>query len=709
MAAGFPLKVNGIRIRTSEALYQACRFPHRPDVQHRIIDARSPMTAKMRSKPFRKESRLDWNEVRVQIMRWCLRVKLAENWRNFGTLLLATGDCPIVERSRRDDFWGTKVAEDGTLVGMNVLGRLLMELRGQFRAKTSESLRIVEPVSIPEFLLLRKPINTVYTGKSIDGYAEAETRPTPAIEVLTSPEPLQQSFFNRPVVTQAQTESQKVLTAENVRRDMPEPYPSYWDSGMPWLGLIPEHWETKRAKRLFQKMERPVTESDEVVTCFRDGIVTLRKNRRVSGFTESLKEIGYQGIRRGDLVIHGMDAFAGAIGVADSDGKGTPVYSVCKPGPTANAQYYAYTLREMARSRWIQALAKGIRERSTDFRFESFGSQQVPLPTIPEQTAIVRYLDHVDRRIQRYIRAKQKLIALLEEQKQAVIHQAVTGRIDVRTGRPYPAYKPSGVEWLGKVPEHWGVWQIGHLGRVGNGSTPSRSNRSYWDGGTYPWLNSSSVNHSPITKADQFVTDLALRECHLPQIQPGSVLVAITGQGKTRGTSAVLDTEATINQHVAYVTPRNDMIGADYLQLVLLAAYHELRAISDDSGSTKGALTCWDISHFRVPLPPRAEQAEIVLATRQATKTLESASGKAAQEVMLAREYRTRLIADVVTGKLDVRGAAPNLPHKINEAEQLVDIEDLTDETEVLDGSFLYGHARQVCTTGDENRKTIRK
>ena len=304
------------------------------------------------------------------------------------------------------------------------------------------------------------------------------------------------------------------------------------------------------------------------------------------------------------------------------------------------------------------------------------------LPPIPEQAAIVRYLDHADRRIQRYIRAKQKLITLLEEQKQALIHQAVTGQIDVRTGQPYPAYKPSAVRWLGNIPEHWEVWQIGHLGRVGNGSTPSRSNMGYWDGGTYPWLNSSSVNHSPIMQADQFVTDLALRECHLPQIQPGSVLVAITGQGKTRGTSAVLDTEATINQHVACVTTRNDVIGAEYLHLALLAAYRELRAISDDSGSTKGALTCWDISHFRVPLPPRAEQAEIVLATRQATKTLESASGKAAQEVMLAREYRIRLIADVVTGKLDVREAASRLQDEVEEPEPLDETDALTEVEE---------------------------
>src|SRR5689334_10923120 len=153
-----------------------------------------------------------------------------------------------------------------------------------------------------------------------------------------------------------------------------KPYPAYKDSGLPWLGEVPNHWRMERAKWLFRKMDRPVHENDEVVTCFRDGVVTLRKNRRVRGFTESIKEIGYQGIRRGDLVIHAMDAFAGAVGVADSDGKGTPVYSVCEPLPRVNAHFYAYLVREMARSEWILALAKGIRERSTDFRFEGFAA-----------------------------------------------------------------------------------------------------------------------------------------------------------------------------------------------------------------------------------------------------------------------------------------------------------------------------------------------
>src|SRR4029078_2071493 len=120
--------------------------------------------------------------------------------------------------------------------------------------------------------------------------------------------------------------------------------------GVPWLGALPERWRLERAKWLFRKMDRPVREHDEVVTCFRDGVVTLRKNRRVSGFTESLEGAGYQGVRGGDLWIHAMDAFAGAIGVADSDGKSTGVYLVCQPSSHAEPEYYKHVLREMARS-----------------------------------------------------------------------------------------------------------------------------------------------------------------------------------------------------------------------------------------------------------------------------------------------------------------------------------------------------------------------
>lgn len=166
-----------------------------------------------------------------------------------------------------------------------------------------------------------------------------------------------------------------------------KPYSSYKDSGIAWIGQIPSHWKTERAKNIFYREARSVRDSDEVITCFRDGQVTLRKNRRTEGFTESLKEIGYQGIRKGDLVIHQMDAFAGSIGISDSDGKGTPVYICCNPkdSTVANNSYFCHVLREMAKTGFIKSLYRGIRERSSDFRFETFAVQNIPIPPIAEQ------------------------------------------------------------------------------------------------------------------------------------------------------------------------------------------------------------------------------------------------------------------------------------------------------------------------------------
>ncbi|MHB1655045.1 MAG: NADAR family protein [Burkholderiales bacterium] len=169
MASGYPLQINGVRILTTEALYQACRFPHLPEVQREIIGQHSPMTAKMKSKPHRKGSRPDWGDVRYKLMRWCLRVKLAQNYEEFGRLLLATGDRPIVEQSRKDDYWGAKLAGevDDTLIGQNVLGRLLMELREKLKDDREGALKVVLPLGIPDFLLLGRPIEPV-RARSLD-------------------------------------------------------------------------------------------------------------------------------------------------------------------------------------------------------------------------------------------------------------------------------------------------------------------------------------------------------------------------------------------------------------------------------------------------------------------------------------------------------------------------------------------------------------
>ena len=278
------------------------------------------------------------------------------------------------------------------------------------------------------------------------------------------------------------------------------------------------------------------------------------------------------------------------------------------------------------------------------------GNCQIPLPPRDEQAAIVRYLDHADEQIQRYIKAKERLIALLEEQRQTLVHQTVTRGLD-----PNVRLKPSGVEWLGEIPEHWETLRVRHFSKVGNGCTPQRDNAAYWTEGVHPWLNSSSVNQGTITKADQFVTDLALSECHLPRLRPGSVLVGITGQGKTRGMSAVLCMDATINQHMAFITLKTGRVSSHYLHMYLTAAYSELRAISNSSGSTKDALTCEDIKHFMVVLPPRDEQERLLSEVRRELASVDNAVDLARRQVDLMNEYRTRLIADVVTGQLDVR------------------------------------------------------
>jgi len=205
-------------------------------------------------------------------------------------------------------------------------------------------------------------------------------------------------------------------------------------SGVSWIGEIPEHWEVKRAKNMFIRMAREVRDEDAVITCFRDGQVTLRKNRRVDGFTESLKEIGYQGIRKGDLVIHQMDAFAGSIGVSDSDGKGTPVYICLQPKGDCSNNYYMYLLREMARTGFIKSLYRGIRERSSDFRYETFAKLFLPIPPLPEQRAIVSYIEAQTANVDQLINAYQQQVERIKELKQRLISDAVTGKINV-TGK----------------------------------------------------------------------------------------------------------------------------------------------------------------------------------------------------------------------------------------------------------------------------------
>ena len=205
------------------------------------------------------------------------------------------------------------------------------------------------------------------------------------------------------------------------------------DSGVEWIGGVPEHWKIRRAKDLFNKKARACFDDDDIVTAFRDGQVTLRLNRRVTGFTNAIKEHGYQRIHAGDLVIHAMDAFAGAIGVSDSTGKSSPVYSAytAKDKETVYMPYYGKLLRQMALSGFISSLGKGIRERSTEFRHKEFVPLKVVVPALEEQQAIADYLDTKTAHIDRIIETINTQIEKLKELRKTLINDVVTGKIKV--------------------------------------------------------------------------------------------------------------------------------------------------------------------------------------------------------------------------------------------------------------------------------------
>lgn len=432
------------------------------------------------------------------------------------------------------------------------------------------------------------------------------------------------------------------------------PYSEYSESDMTWVGSIPRHWQSERGKWLFRKVNRPVEPGDDVVTAFRDGIVTLRKNRRVRGFTEALKEIGYQGIRRGDLVIHAMDAFAGAVGVSDSDGKGTPVYAVCVPRSGVSSYYYAYLTREMARTQWIIALSRGIRERSTDFRFEAFGNQRLPLPPILEQHAIVRFLNYADRRIRKYIAAKQKLIKLLEEQKQAIIHQAVTGQIDVRTGKPYPAYKASEVEWLGNVPKGWEV--------ILNQRILKEEIR--------PHGNNVETQLS-LSQQDGLIATANMRERSLQTstfanwklVFPGDLVL---NRFKAHlGVFFAASMRGIVSFHYGVFVPRRQL-DTQYFELLFHTSIYRCIYAGRSNGMTVGLQNLSNQNFYSVYsiVPPYDEQLQIVHFARKRNRVQNKGIELARREIELLREYRTRLISDVITGKLDVREAAARLPNE---------------------------------------------
>ena len=650
MASGFPLLVNGVRVRTSEALYQACRFPHLPDVQRLIIEQVSPMTAKMKSKRYRHDSRPDWNRVRVNVMRWCLRVKLAQNWDIFSKLLLETGNYPIVEQSRRDDYWGARPLDERTLVGMNVLGRLLMELRKFVITGARHNLLRVEPLSIPNFLLSGRPVEPVTVrkfeqAKNIDG-------PTVSLQRNQLPQPRGTQLSLRWVpeegaVPLGQGSAQDEL---DQRSNLVKHFPSYKDSGVIWLGDVPAHWMVTRLKnvaRLVMGQSPPSRHCspEPIGLPFLQGCAEFGPDHPTpKQFCREPAKISPRA-----AILMSVRAPVGRINSADQQyAIGRGLCAIIPDSRVLNTNFAYFGLG---------AATKGLDLLSTGSTYgavsaSDVGTLAVLVPPLCEQPAIGRFIRHVDQRIRRYIRAKQKLIALLEEQKQAIIHRAVTGQIDLRTGRPYPTYKDSDVEWLGDVPAHWEVRRNGRLFVQRNETG-------------FPELPVLEVSLNTGIRIRDFGNSdrkqmMAVRSEYKRAVKGD---IAYNMMRMWQGAVGVIPVDGLVSPAYIVAKPVKGTESRYFSTLFRTNMYMaEVDKYSHGIVRDRNRLYWEDFKQIPTLFPPPCEQSSIIQFLDKTTDNIGAATDHARRQIELLQEFRTRLITDVVTGKLDVRGAATCLP-----------------------------------------------
>jgi len=627
MAGGYPIQVNGVRMLTSEALYQACRFPHLPDVQKLIISQISPMTAKMRSKPYRKDSRPDWDQVRVRIMRWSLRMKLANNWNTFSALLLKTGERPIVEESRKDDFWGAKVVDDGdTLVGMNVLGRLLMELREQVKQQGRDAALDIAPPDIPQFLLFGRPIEVA---------ADA-----PAPQATDAQE--QGSLFGGDAGVGVKLAAPPAAASA---------YPSYRASGLPWVPRVPEGWQVLRNGRLFgHRVETGFPGLPILEVSLRTGVRVRDMDNLKRKQVMSQKE-KYKRAAKGDVAYNMMRMWQGAVGPAPVDGLVSPAYVVVKPYPEANSAYYSYLFRTAAYMREVNKFSRGIVADRNRLYWESFKQMPSLVPSRPEQDQIVAYLRAQDTHTARFIKAKRDLIALLTEQKLRIIDHAVTRGLDASV-----KLKPSGIERLGDVPEHWEAKPLKRWVRL-NASTLGEKNDPDFE---FRYVDIGSVKTGRLAKELERIRFETAPSRARRVLRRGDTIISTVRTYLKAIWYVNEDADDLIaSTGFAVLTPGKG-VDPEYLGFVIQSSAFVNRVTANSIGIAYPAIAESVLGRFPVAMPPTVtEQRAIVTHIQSEGAPLDTAIEQALAEIKLIREYRDRLIADAVTGQVDLRGWRP--------------------------------------------------
>lgn len=398
---------------------------------------------------------------------------------------------------------------------------------------------------------------------------------------------------------------------------------------------IPSDWNVVRGKDFLFLRNRPVREDDDVVTCFRDGEVILRSERRTEGFTMSDKEIGYQGINKGDIVIHGMDGFAGAMGVSKSTGKGSPVLIVCNPKSDDDARYIIYYLRTLAMNNVFVALATGIRERSCDLRWNKISVLPFVRPSFLEQKRIADFIEKKSEEIDSLITLQEQMIEKLKAYKLSVITEAVTKGLN-----PNAKLVPSGIEWIGEIPEGWKMIRGKYLFSVLNGYAFD-SNKFTDDKTCMPLIRIRDINKETT-------------ECYYSGSYPneytvkrGELLVGMDGDfnvARWKGNDALL------NQRVCKIIDFSDKICNGlyiyYLLPLLLKRKNEVTY-----STTVKHLSSNDIIRFSFLIPPLSDQRSIASYLDEKCADIDRLIALKQRKIESLKDYKKSVIYEAVTGK----------------------------------------------------------
>lgn len=434
-----------------------------------------------------------------------------------------------------------------------------------------------------------------------------------------------------------------------------KPYREYKESELPWLEHVPSHWALVPNRGLVRR--RKVLVGDRhaeyrLLSLTKQGVIVRDISTGKGKFSSDMGTS--QEVRDGDLVFCLFDVpeTPRTVGLSRYDGMITGAYTVLESLGKGSTEYFDLFYRAMDDRKLLSPLYSGLRNTIPAARF--LGTK-TPQPPLAEQYAIVRFVTWANGRLERAMLAKRKVIALLNEQKQAIIHRAVTRGLN----RDVPL-KPSGVPWLGDIPQHWQVRKLRTLFRLhGSGTTPSGE---HYYGGLTNWVMSGDLNDAVVYSTKRSVREEALQTYSTLQLYPpGSLVVAM--YGATIGKTGILGAPACTNQACCVLAHPGDNAKVQFVQFVVQTAKSHL--LRESYGGGQPNINAQVVRSLRIGLPPVDEQVQILRSIEDSTSKFADAISRLRREIALLREYGTRLVADVVTGKLDVREAADKLPDDI--------------------------------------------